>query len=643
MRPLDRLKNRLQFHVEWLLLRGPIHRVFVIACVIGFVSLSAGFFVLVTTSGFNSPGAAIWWAFLRLTDPGYLGDDQGTLLRVVSTIVTILGYVLFMGSLIAIMTQWLNATIGRLEKGLTPIARRNHIIVLGWGLRSAEVVRDLLSSEGRVRRFLDRRGGGRLHVVILAEDVDHSLVQELKDRLGSLWNPRRITIRSGSPLHLEHLRRVDFLNASAILLPGREIVEEGEASQDAIALKTLLSTASASRKLEARLPLMVAEVSDARIAPMATSAYGGPIEVISSERIVARLIVQTIRNPGLPAVYTELLDQRGSGLYVRDFPEIVGQKVSAIRGAFDRAIFVGVVRESEGSLTTFLSPPAEFVIEPEDRVVVMAEDYESTRLRKLGESQSHSGKESAKDLVPKAPRSGKILLVGWNQTAPEVIRELGHHEKEGYQIDSMTVVSRETRQRSLRRQGVDGDPVELTLLEGDATSPSELAQVDLEGYEQIILLAADRFESEVDSDARTAMSSLMIESALTQVERRPRVLIELNDSGNVSLFRQRGTEVIVSPLLLGHMLSHVALRRELRAVYDELLGAEGAEIVFSELSGIGLEPGNTTFAEMQSACWRAQATALGFIAKGEVVLNPEPRKSYLLAEQDFVITLVISR
>ena len=114
---IDRLKNRLQFQVERLLLRGPFYRVLVIAMAIALVALSAGLFVTVTTTQFDSRGSAIWWAFLRLTDPGYLGDDQGTLLRFVSTVVTILGYVLFMGSLIAIMTQWLHSTITRLEKG----------------------------------------------------------------------------------------------------------------------------------------------------------------------------------------------------------------------------------------------------------------------------------------------------------------------------------------------------------------------------------------------------------------------------------------------------------------------------------------------------------------------------------------------
>ena len=70
----------------------------------------------------------MWWAFLRLTDPGYLGDDEGLARRTISTVVTVLGYVLFLGLLIAILTQWLNQLIARLESGVTPVALSDHVL-----------------------------------------------------------------------------------------------------------------------------------------------------------------------------------------------------------------------------------------------------------------------------------------------------------------------------------------------------------------------------------------------------------------------------------------------------------------------------------------------------------------------------------
>ena len=116
---LARLKNYLKFRVEQLLLRGAHSRLLFIASLIGVVAVGGGLMVQATDAPFDDSETAIWWAFLRLTDPGYLGDDEGLARRVISTVVTVLGYVLFMGSLIAIMTQWLNQTIRNRDVGMS--------------------------------------------------------------------------------------------------------------------------------------------------------------------------------------------------------------------------------------------------------------------------------------------------------------------------------------------------------------------------------------------------------------------------------------------------------------------------------------------------------------------------------------------
>lgn len=126
-----RLVRRLKFLLERLVVRGPLYRLLLVALLVAAISLLGGLFVHLAGSGLSSAGEAVWWAFLRLTDPGYLGDDQGVLRRTVSTVLTVLGYVLFLGALVAIMIQWFNARLRELELGLTPIAHNDHVLVLG--------------------------------------------------------------------------------------------------------------------------------------------------------------------------------------------------------------------------------------------------------------------------------------------------------------------------------------------------------------------------------------------------------------------------------------------------------------------------------------------------------------------------------
>ena len=95
--PFARVKNYLKFRVERLLLLGVHFHLLFIASLVGLVAVGGGLLVQETDAPFDDRETAIWWAFLRLTDPGYLGDDEGLARRVISTVVTVFGYVLFMG------------------------------------------------------------------------------------------------------------------------------------------------------------------------------------------------------------------------------------------------------------------------------------------------------------------------------------------------------------------------------------------------------------------------------------------------------------------------------------------------------------------------------------------------------------------
>jgi hypothetical protein len=48
------------------------------AILIVVVSLVAGLLVFGLTTEFKASEEFNWWAFLRLIDPGYLGDDKGS-------------------------------------------------------------------------------------------------------------------------------------------------------------------------------------------------------------------------------------------------------------------------------------------------------------------------------------------------------------------------------------------------------------------------------------------------------------------------------------------------------------------------------------------------------------------------------------
>ncbi|MDJ0892511.1 MAG: ion channel DMI1, partial [Gammaproteobacteria bacterium] len=172
----------IRFMFERTLLRGLQYRLMLAVAVVATVAVGGGALVVLFDPSISQWDEGVWWAFLRLTDPGYLGDDEGLVRRFVSTVVTVLGYLLFLGLFIAILTQWLERTISKVESGVTPVVLSNHVIILGWTQRTPTIVSELLRTGPRAQRFLERHGTRTLRVVVLAEHVDGELIRELRER-----------------------------------------------------------------------------------------------------------------------------------------------------------------------------------------------------------------------------------------------------------------------------------------------------------------------------------------------------------------------------------------------------------------------------------------------------------------------------
>lgn len=654
-----RLRNRATFLIERLLLRGPLWRILVIAIAIALIAGIGGLLALAVGEPFRGAGEAVWWAFLRLTDPGYLGDDVGAWRRTISTALTILGYVVFLGALIAVMTQWLNQVMRDLDRGLTPIVASGHVLILGWTDRTPAIVRELILSEGRVRRFLRRHGRRSLRVVILAEQVGPELIQELRERLGDRWDSRRIIVRSGTPLRLAHLRRVDFLNAGVIMLPGADFGKRapGAAEQhsgdvtaaDTVAVKTLLSIAShATGRGVTRAPPIVAEIMDARKTAIVENAYPGPVEVVPSDRIVSRLIVQIIRHPGLSYVATEILSHsRGNAVHLREHPALAGTAAGDLQARFERAVVLGLVRRDGQIARPMLNPPPATPLAPDDRIVLLARDYADTEPEPPSNPAAAGFDGNLRSHPTPVPATARrILLLGWSHRIPALVSELDALGFERFEVDVLSGMPAAERERRLLEYGPAPSRVRVRHLEGDYTTPSRLAAAEPAGYDNVVLLASHWLETREESDARTILAYLLLRDILVR-ESRPGLVVELMDAGNLALFRERPGEVIVSPQIISHMLAQVALRPGLAGVFDDLFGPEGAEILFRPAGTCGLAGREIGFAAVQAASAARREIALGvrFTRErdghaGGIRLNPSRRARWTLDDDDEIVALV---
>lgn len=625
-----RLVGRLQFWLERQLLRGTSYQLLAVAALIGVISFVGGALVLPVQGGHL--GESIWWAFLRLSDPGYLGDDAGVWRRIVSTVLTVAGYVVFLGALVAIMTQSLNSRMRRLESGLTPVATRNHIVVLGWTSRTIPVVRELLLSEGRVRRFLARRRTGRLRLVLLCADVTPRHAQALRDEPAIGNRARDIWLRTGTPLAVDDLERADCANAAAVIVPGG--APGSTLTGDMAVAKALLSLASMPRAPGMALPYVVAELQDQANLAVLRSAYPGPLEAVAGNSLIGRILAQSLRYPALSRVYAELLSHGvGCGVYLRQVPETAGLTLDEAAPRFDRAVLCGAVRWEGAGFVPHLNPAPDFRLSADDQLVFVTPGYGDARPRTAAAAPapgSGMGQEPAVQgaaAVPAAQPRRHMLVLGWSSKVIGLLNELPSYRDEHFQVTVVSIVNAEDRARVTDA----GPPANVAVqhVQADYAHEPTLRSLEPWTYDNVLLASSERLTSGEEADTRTLMGNLLLDAMLDARERDgarlPQVLLELQDPHNEPLIRGRRAEVLVSPQILAHVVAQAALRRELRAVYDALFAAGGTDLALLPAQRYAAAGRAWRYEELAIRVRRSGDTLLGWLLDGGHLRLDPPR------------------
>jgi hypothetical protein len=625
---LARRLEQLRLGLERLLVRGVLHRLLLAASIILTVALLGGLLMLLLDPGFDEVGESVWWAFLRLSDPGYLGDDEGLVGRTVSTIVTVLGYVLFLGLLVAILTQWMNELIKRIESGTRPITLADHILILGWTHRTPSIVLELLRSRHRRMHFLEAHNANIMRVVVLSEYMDGLMLEEFRQHLGSYWNDRQILLRSGSPLKLEHLERVSFEDAAAIILPGEDFSNRSPGVADADTLKSLALIARHTHGDQEK-PLAVVALYDENRSEVARHAYRGETEILATDHVISRLIAQSVRFPGLCAVYSELLSiNEGNAVFLRRVEE-ARATFGELRRQCPTAVPIGVIPSDSNK--PILNPPADTDLGENDLIVFFARSFENCAERTPIRNEA-SGSNFAKLEPPTRPQ--RLLILGWSRKVPALLREFA---AEGMTIDVIGLTPVEDRMvalESCRNLALDN----VRQIEKNFLDPLKLAELKPQEYDQIILLARARMGDEAHADAATITAYLSLQHIFSGCEKLPRLFVEILEEGNRSLF-DNASDVLVTPLAISYMLSQIALRRELAVIFAELSRAGGPQIVLRSLLATDF-PEPIDFSTLANLAEKHNEIALGLLtAAGEVRLNPDRLEPFTVTDGDQLVML----
>lgn len=584
---------------------------------IGWLAVASAILVVIVTAlaapfaGGNGPWYKVaWMSLLRTLDPGTMGGDEGRPFFIFMMLVVTIGGIFIVSTLVGVLTAGVEGKLDSLRKGRSRVVERGHTVVLGWSEEVFAIVSELVKA---------KESEARPVIAILADRDKLEMEEDLRGRLGDTGKTR-VVCRSGDTSEPSALDLVSPGDAHSVLvLP----------TDDAELVKTLL--ALGNRDWPKGPPPVVAAVSDSDNLAAARLAGGLNVEVVDSQDVAARLVVQSCRQVGLSAVYSDLLDFDGDEIYMRSEPALTGRRYGEALFAYDSAAPIGL-RLNDGRVV--VNPPSSTVIEVGDQLLLIAPDDSAIR---LAATPPRVLTEAISQAVDRPAVATRTLVLGDNSRRPRILRDLGNYLLPGSEI---------------HLAGPEAEDVPLppgvlvSAKEIDTTSRTALESLGIGGYDHAIVLSDDGYEPQ-KADARTIVTLLHLRDMNTGCA----IVSEMNDERNRRLAQiAQADDFVVGGKLVSLLLTQLAENRFLGQVFETLFSPAGSEIYLKPAENYVIPGATATFATVVEAARRRGETAIGFRQATQagtppqygVHLNPDKSADLTFGPGDKVIVLAES-
>ncbi len=631
-RPVS-LSDRLRYRFDNFMSRGPIALVgglflaSALVIVLGAL-LTFAFGVAPAPEGADKPGLAtlIWLSAMRAMDAGAIGGDDGSPLFLFFMLLVTLGGIFVVSALIGVLNTGLGAKVDDLRKGRSRVVESGHTLLLGWSGHIHTIVSELCaaseSNEGNV-------------IVIVADkdkvEMDDELATKVPDRRGS-----RVVVRRGSPIDLDDLDLGSPETARSIVVLG----PEGAGDPDASVIKTILALV-AHKPRESGKHHIVAEIRDPKNGVPARMVGRDQVELVISSDVIARIAVQTCRQSGLSAIYTDLLDFGGDEIYFHKPLELAGKTFGEALDAFEHSAVIGI--RSGAGLSQLLPRMGTVLGEGDSLIVIAADDSSIVANGGLAPKPDSSAQSSAS---PGERKPERTLILGWNGRGATIVAELDKYAVSGSEL---TIVADDDAPE-LALKELEGALAHhaLRIVRGDVADRRLLDSLDVRRFEHIITLSyADKLGVQ-EADAVTLITLLHLRDIEEKFGESFSVVSEMLDVKNQKLAEvTKADDFIVSDNLVSLLLAQMAENKSLGPVFEDLFDADGAEIYLKD-AGEYVKPGAPVdFYTVLDAARQRGEIAIGYdIAEREAAraprLNPKKSERVTFQAGDRVVVLAES-
>ncbi len=576
-----------------------------------------------------------WFYFTRAMDGGTMGGDEGTGVRLVSTGATVVGVILT-GLLISALSGNFQDRLESIKRGASPVVEKNHFLILGWSEKIFSVIDQL--SEANIEK-------GKIIVVVMAARDKVEMEEELRDKLTHL-DRIKLVVRSGSSESLTDLSKVafDMAHAIVVLLNDEDVSDPNKA--DGRVIKTLMALYNHPEGKGAMVGKSVtAEVMLAENQEIAIIAGSRKAQVVKTNEMISKIILQTSRISGLSLVYDELLRFEGNEFHIAKFPQLAGRRFGDIILDFPNGCPVGVARPDG---THQINPPSDYLLQPTDDVLILAEDDHI-------QYAPYQGPLRGMQITPAGAATVRpmehMLVLGWNEKIFPIVTEFDSYAAKGSTLTMVNSLEGQTVSERLKENCGELKNIQTRHMVGEFTSRALMENLQPQNYPTVMVLG-DASSGEIsaeDADTRAIIALLL----LRDFQRRSGIATQeicseiLNPKNRELAATTEIHDIVISNEMVSMVLAQVSHVPRILPVLDDLFQSEGSEIYLKDIAKYVPYGQQVTFEYLMLAARARNEVAFGLqrsvndaSKRYGIVLNPTDRSApFVVNKGDRLIVL----
>jgi voltage-gated potassium channel Kch len=569
---------------------------------------------------------SIWVNMTHVLDPGVLGNhEENWPFRLFMMCTTFLGLVII-STLIGLVSSGILAKLDELRKGRSFVIEQNHVLILGWSSKIFTIIPELVLAN-------ENQNDG---VIVILADMDKvKMEDEIRDKVGNTGNTK-VICRTGNPIDVHDLYIANPFETKSII-----ILDKDNENSDSQIIKTIVAIVTNPKRRKAPYHI-TAEMENKKNFEVAKMVGGDEVELILSDEIISRIMVQTSRQSGLSVVYIELMDFGGDEIYFMEEPSLVGKTFREVMFAYLDSAIIGVQYHDN---SVMLNPPMDSIFEEGFKVIGITEDDDT-----LVPNTPVSIPIDESRIVytePALQRKEKIMIIGWNDRARYIIKELDNYVAPGSVVK---VISKfDDAYKTIKKIGKFVKNITLEFEVLDTTDRETLEDLSLNEQDYIILLCYQNYYPIQEADAQTLITLLHLRNFSETRGDKYKIVSEMLDIRNRQLADiTSADDFIVSDKLISLMMSQVSENKFLMKVFEDLFDADGSEIYIKPVTEYIRVDEPVNFYTILESAARKNEVAIGYRIVSQakradlsygVIVNPVKSEMITLSAEDRIIVL----